>query len=172
MAQHKLQLPPPFEEIVRRHEREIMRYLLRVSGNREDAADLFQETWLRAYRAYPRLKPENNLRPWLYTIAVNLCRNRARDGARRDAVIVADDGANPAADKIDKIYRSSNENDGYATVRLRELMAALPAKQRNALQLRYFAGLDYAEIAANLDCSQEGARANVSQALRKLKSTW
>jgi len=172
MAQHKLQLPPPFEEIVRRHEREIMRYLLRVSGNREDAADLFQETWLRAYRAYPRLKPENNLRPWLYTIAVNLCRNRARDGARRDAVIVADDGANPAADKIDKIYRSSNENDGYATVRLRELMAALPAKQRNALQLRYFAGLDYAEIAATLDCSQEGARANVSQALRKLKSTW
>ena len=172
MAQHKLPLPPPFEEIVRRHEREIMRYLLRVSGNREDAADLFQETWLRAYRAYPRLKPESNPRPWLYTIAVNLCRNRARDGARRAAVIVADDGENPAADKIDKTQRSSNENDGYATVRLRELMAALPVKQRDALQLRYFAGLDYAEIAATLDCSQQGARANVSLALRKLKSTW
>jgi len=40
------------------------------------------------------------------------------------------------------------------------------------LQLRYFAGLDYAEIAAAQDCSQEGARANVSQALRKLKSLW
>ena len=172
MAQHKLQLPLPFEEIVRRHEREIMRYLLRVSGNREDAADLFQETWLRAYRAYPRLKPESNPRPWLYTIAVNLCRNRARDGARRAAVIGADDGENPAVDKIDKTQRSSNENDGYATVRLRELLAALPVKQRDALQLRYFAGLDYAEIAATLDCSQQGARANVSLALRKLKSTW
>jgi len=57
-------------------------------------------------------------------------------------------------------------------VRLRELMSALPTKQREALQLRYFAGLDYAEIAAALDCSQEGARANVSQALRKLKSLW
>ena len=65
MAQYKLQLPLPFEEIVQRHEREIMRYLLRVSGNREDAADLFQETWLRAYRAYPGLKPESNPRPWL-----------------------------------------------------------------------------------------------------------
>jgi RNA polymerase sigma-70 factor, ECF subfamily len=172
MAQYKLQLPLPFEEIVRRHEREIMRYLLRLSDNREDAADLFQETWLRAYRAYPRLKPESNPRPWLYTIAVNLCRNRARDGARRAAVIVADDGENPAADKIDKTHRSSNENDGYATVRLRELMAALPVKQRDALQLRYFAGLDYAEIAATLNCSQQGARANVSHALRKLKSTW
>ncbi len=71
-----------------------------------------------------------------------------------------------------KLIDRHNENDGYATVRLRELMAALPVKQRDALQLRYFAGLDYAEIAATLDCSQEGARANVSHALRKLKSTW
>ena len=157
---------------MRRHEREIMRYLLRASGDREDAADLFQETWLRAYRAYPRLEPDSEVRPWLYAIAVNLCRNRARDGARRTAVIVADDEANPAADQLGKAHRAHNENDGYAAVRLRELMAALPAKQREALQLRYFAGLDFAEIAAALDCSQEGARANVSQAMRKLKSMW
>ena len=83
MAREKLQLPLPFDQIVQRHEREIMRYLLRVSGNREDAADLFQETWLRAYRAYPRLEPESDVRPWLYAIAGNLSRNRARDGARR-----------------------------------------------------------------------------------------
>ena len=44
-------LPLPFEEIMRRHERELLRYLLRVTANREDALDLFQETWLRAYRA-------------------------------------------------------------------------------------------------------------------------
>ena len=91
MTHPKLQLPLPFEQIMRRHEREIMRYLLRASGDREDAADLFQETWLRAYRAYPRLEPDSEVRPWLYAIAVNLCRNRARDGARRTAVIVADD---------------------------------------------------------------------------------
>ncbi len=85
MAHPKLQLPLPFEQILRRHEREIMRYLLRASGDRDDAADLFQETWLRAYRAYPRLEPDREVRPWLYAIAVNLCRNRARDGARRSA---------------------------------------------------------------------------------------
>ena len=172
MAHPKLQLPPPFEQIMRRHEREIMRYLLRASADREDAADLFQETWLRAYRAYPRLEPNSEVRPWLYAIAVNLCRNRARDGARRTAVIVADDEANQAADRLGKAHRVHNENDGYAAVRLRELMSALPAKQREALQLRYFAGLDFTEIAAALDCSQEGARANVSQAMRKLKSMW
>jgi RNA polymerase sigma-70 factor, ECF subfamily len=82
MAQHKLHVPLPFEEIMQRHEREIMRYLLRVSGDREDAADLFQETWLRAYRAYPRLDSESGVRPWLYAIATNLCRNRARGRVR------------------------------------------------------------------------------------------
>lgn len=58
MAHEKLPVPLPFEELLQRHEREIMRYLLRVSGDRDDAADLFQETWLRAYRAYLRLHPQ------------------------------------------------------------------------------------------------------------------
>src|SRR5919109_462395 len=108
----------PFEELMRRHEREIMRYLLRVSGNREDAADLFQETWLRAYRAYPRLNPESEARPWLYAIATNLCRNRARDRARHAQVVVDDDEEHSAVDRIGKAHRSLNENDGYAVVRM------------------------------------------------------
>ena len=157
---------------MQRHEREIMRYLLRVSGNRADAADLFQETWLRAYRAYPRLEPESDVRPWLYAIAVNLCRNRVRDGARRARVFVAEDKDSPAANRTAKVHHSLNENDGYAAVHLRELMSALPARQREALHLRYVAGLDYADIATAMDCSQQSARANVSQAVRKLKSMW
>ena len=172
MAPAKFLLPLPFEQIMRRHEREIMRYLLRASGNRADAADLFQETWLRAYCAYPRLEPNSNVRPWLYTIALNLYRNQARDGARRAAVLIADEEANPATERIGKTSRAQVENDGYAAVRLRELISALPARQREALQLRYFAGLDYPEIAEVMKCSQQTARANVSQAQRKLKSLW
>jgi RNA polymerase sigma-70 factor (ECF subfamily) len=168
MAQPKL--PLPFEEIMQRHQREIMRYLLRLSSNREDAADLFQETWLRAYRAYPRLEPEDNVRPWLYAIASNLWRNRARDSARRTRVLIPDEKQLPAADAKD--HRSDHENEGYAAVHLRELIVALPAKQQQALHLRYFAGLDYAEIANAIDCSEESARANVSQAMRKLKKRW
>jgi RNA polymerase sigma-70 factor (ECF subfamily) len=172
MARAKLQLPLLFEQIMRRYEREILRYLLRATGDREDAADLFQETWLRAYRAYPRLEPGSDVRPWLYAIAVNLCRNRARDGARRAGVIVADAEENSAADRIGKARRSFDENDGYAAVHLRELMSELPARQREALHLRYFAGLDYEEIAAAMNCSQQSARVNVSQAMKKLKSRW
>jgi RNA polymerase sigma factor (sigma-70 family) len=165
MVQPKL--PLPFEEIMQCHKREIMRYLLRLSSNPEDAADLFQETWLRAYRAYPRLEPDDRVRPWLYTIASNLWRNRMRDSARHARVLVPNDKQLPAADAKDH-----HENDGYAAVHLRELIAALPAKQQQALHLRYFAGLDYAEIANAIDCSEESARANVSQAMRKLKKRW
>ena len=170
MVHEKLPVPLPFEELIQRHEREIMRYLLRVSGDREDAADLFQETWLRAYRAYPRLHPESDVRPWLYAIATNLCRNRARDGARRARVMVRDTEECPASDTTGRHHHSPQETDGYAMVHIREQIADLPTKQRQALYLRYFGGLDYAEIATTMNCSQESARANVSQAVRKLKA--
>ena len=55
---------------------------------------------------------------------------------------------------------------------MREMISDLPTKQRQALHLRYFAGLDYAEMATALDCSEESARANVSQAMKKLKAGW
>jgi RNA polymerase sigma factor (sigma-70 family) len=165
MALENSRLPSPFEELMQRHEREIMRYLLRVTGHREDAADLFQETFIRAYRAYPRINPDGDVRPWLYTIATNLCRNRARDSAQS-----SDDP--PAAEALGKSHRSPHEDEGYAAVRMRELMSGLPAKQRQSLHLRYFAGLEYAEIATAMGCSEESARANVSQAMKKLKATW
>jgi RNA polymerase sigma-70 factor (ECF subfamily) len=169
MAREKLPVPLPFEELMRRHDREVMRFLLRVTGNRDDAADLFQETWLRAYRAYPRLAPDADARPWLYAIATNLCRNRARDGARR-ARVIAPQSRDGVADSVEKLNRATNENEAYAAIRLREQLAALPMKQRQALYLRYFAGLDYDEIGAAMNCSEMAARANVSQAARKLKA--
>jgi RNA polymerase sigma-70 factor (ECF subfamily) len=172
MAQHKVHIPAPFEEIMERHEREIMRYLLRVSGNREDAADLFQETWLRAYRAYPHLESESAVRSWLYTIATNLCRNRARDSGRRARVVLSDKEQLAASERVGKDHRFDHDNEGYAAVHMRELISTLPAKQQQALHLRYFAGLDYDAIANALGCSEESARANVSQAIRKLKTRW
>jgi RNA polymerase sigma-70 factor, ECF subfamily len=163
-------LPLPFDEIMRRHERELLRYLLRVTANREDALDLFQETWLRAYRAFPRLRPESQVRPWLYAIAVNLSRNRARDGVRRARVFAANRKDHSVADEMDGGDWRSCGNDGYASVRFRELIAALPRRQREALRLRYISGLGYDEIAEIMHCSEENARANVSQAVKKLKS--
>lgn len=163
----KLTLPPPFEEALSRHEREIMRFLLRMTRDRDDALDLFQETWLRAYRAYPQLDSEQGLRPWLYRIATNLCRNRARDNSRRARVISNGDGPGDGDHRL----VSAGGGGGYeGTLHLKRAIAGLPYKQGQALVMRKFGGLEYEEIGVALDCSAESARASVYQALKKLKA--
>jgi RNA polymerase sigma-70 factor (ECF subfamily) len=161
-----LNLPPPFDDAMKSLEREIMRLLLRSTGDREDSLDLFQETWLRAYRAYPTLRSGDGLRPWVYRIATNLCRNRARDRMRRARVIAADGG-----DELDGALDSSYAN-GRApetVMNFRQAIARLPPRQSRALAMRKLEGREYSEIAAALECSPQSARATVCQALKKLK---
>ena len=153
---------------MRRHDREIMRFLMRMTRDRDDALDLFQETFLRAYRAYPELDSEAGLRPWLFKIAANLCRNRARDRARHSRVIA------PEADaELSDVFASRNSHANHAShdgaMDLRRAIANLPGKQGQAFVMRKIVGLEYAEIGAALGCSEDSARAGVYQALRKLK---
>ena len=166
MPAFNLKLPPPFEDAVKSMEREIMRFLVRSTGDREDAMDLFQETWLRAYRAYPTLQSEDGLRPWIFRIATNLCRNRARDRMRRGRVISSESTDGAALERP----TSNHLNGGpEGALHLKRSIARLPCKQGQALMMRKFAGLEYAEIATALNCSAESARASVYQALKKLR---
>ena len=163
----KLSIPPPFEEAIASLECDLMRYLLRTTSDREDSLDLFQETWLRAYRSYPTLRSAEGLRPWIFTIAANLCRNRLRDRARRSRVISSDSHDDPAGYAVANAH-VANSQDG--AIHLRNEIARLPARQRKALTMRKFTGLGYDEIGAALDCSPESARATVHQALKKIRA--
>lgn len=165
--QVKLNLPPPFEEAVKSLEREIMRFLLRSTNDREDAMDLFQETWLRAYRAYPKLSSREGLRPWIYRIATNLCRNRSRDKARRSRTLV--DGGGDA-EELASLGAGASNGGPDRLVHLKLAVAQLPRMQGRALAMRKFDGLEYDEIAARLKCSPESARASVYQALKKIRA--
>lgn len=166
----KLTLPPSFEEALSRHEREIMRFLLRMTHDQNDALDLFQETWLRAYRAYPKLDSEQGLRPWLYRIATNLCRNRARDNFRRARVISNGDDPTDGDHRASAASACASGAGHEGVLHLRRAIAGLPHKQGQALVMRKFAGLEYEEIGAALECSADSARASVYQALKKLKA--
>jgi RNA polymerase sigma factor (sigma-70 family) len=168
MPTFKLKLPPPFEEAVKSMEREIMRFLVRSTGDRDDAMDLFQETWLRAYRAYATLQSEDGLRPWVFRIASNLCRNRARDRMRRGRVISSESVFADDAATAERAPHHLNGNP-EGVLHLKRSIARLPGKQGQALMMRKFAGLEYAEIATALNCSAESARASVYQALKKLR---
>src|SRR5271169_1701206 len=155
-------IPLPFEDAMRRHDREIMRFLVRMTRDREDALDLFQETFLRAYRAYPRLDSEAGLRPWLFKIAANLCRNRARDRARHARVIAPNADAE-ALDTVSPHYSNYGNHANHAApdgaLDMRRAIAGLPGKQGQAFVMRKIVGLEYAEIGAALGCSEESARA-------------
>jgi RNA polymerase sigma-70 factor (ECF subfamily) len=164
----QLKLPPPFEDAMRSLERDLMRFLMRSTGDREDSLDLFQETWLRAYRAYSKLKSEDGLRPWVFSIAANLCRNRVRDRARR-ARVIANDGRDPGI--AAELPAAAVHDSPEIAITLRRALAALPGKQGRAFLMRQFAGFEYQEIASALDCSPESARASVYQAMKKLRNS-
>ena len=162
-----------FTEVVTLHQEAVYRYLIRFTRNQHDALDLFQDTFLRAHRAYANLPDTTNVQAWLMRIAINLTKNYVRDRQRYRRVIVT------LGDHRDFPLEHSAGKDGADTEdimisretgrRLFVAIEALPFHQRAALVQRQFEGLDYATIAANLECSQDSARAHVYQALRKLR---
>ena len=156
-----------FEAVVGSHHAEIRRYLLRVTARASDADDLSQETFLRAFRAFRALPPGANVRAWLFAIATNLGRNHFRALARRRrayAVCAARDTSPAAGDGAD-----GRAMVDEAQSRIAAVVAGLPEKQRLAFIMRKMHELDYADIGASLQCSEDSARAHVFQALRKVR---
>lgn len=154
-----------FAELLERHEKEIHRFLYRMSGNPEDASDLLQETFLRAFEAFPRLPRGANHRAWLYRIAHNQALNlfRARRAQRTEpldeAGTLQDSNGNP----------ESLEESRRAARALRRVIRELTARQRSALLLKKYEGLSYAEVAAVLGSTEENARAHVYQAMKRIR---
>ena len=156
---------PSFDDVLTRYQGEIYRFAAHLTRNRADADDLYQETVLKAYRAFDRLDGAANHRAWLYRIATNAFLSDRRKRGREGSLDGTSAETIPAA-----------ATDHAARLDARDLLrevdafvAALPLKQRVALVQRKYHDLSYAEIAANLRCSEEAARASVHEALRKLR---
>ncbi|MBU0492551.1 MAG: RNA polymerase sigma factor [Chloroflexi bacterium] len=169
--------PMRFETLMARHHDEIYGYLWRVlrSAGRADAAveaqDLTQDVFLRAYQAFGRLRPDSNHRAWLYKIATNCAYTALKQGQRRSARSV------PLGDEVQQVPAPAGQSPEHQLDRSEELavvrraIVALPPKQQMAVVLRHVQGLDYAAVAQALNCSEDSARANVYQALRRLRQT-
>jgi RNA polymerase sigma-70 factor (ECF subfamily) len=156
---------PTFDEVLARYQTEIYRFATHLTRNRADADDLYQETLLKAYRAFDRLDGAANHRAWLYKIATNAFlsdrRKRGREGPLDEEQAMAVPAA--PADHAARLDARDLLHEVEAFV------AALPVKQRLALIQRKYHDLSYGEIAANLRCSEAAARASVHEALRKLR---
>ena len=161
-----------FEEVLSAYEVELYRYLRRLTPTVEDAADLHQDTFLRAFRAYGRLGPGANVRAWLYRIAGNLARDAHRRRLARGAAPAMGPGAvSGVADET-----PGGGDDPAASVEAAELrdvvratLLRLTPRQRLAVMRRTLDGDGYADVATALGCSEETARQHVSQGLRRMR---
>jgi len=143
---------PPFESFYDAHADEVLRFLRRRLG-RDRADDAFQETFLRALRAYGRLAHAEHLRAWVLTIASRV----VIDSHRR------------AGEPTAELPELSHEDGRPAYEELGELTNGLPPKERAAVVLRYGYDLTYEEIAAALDSSPDAARQAASSGVRRLR---
>ena len=152
--------PPPFQLLLDEHGRDVHRFLVATVGA-GDADDCFQETWISALRAYPRLRDDANLRGWVFRIAHNKAIDHVRARARRPVAV----GEVPdRSDDRAQLAPAALDPDGpWGAV------AQLPPKQRAALALRFITDASYAEIGAAMDTSEDAARRNVFEGLKRLR---
>lgn len=151
---------PPFQALLDAHSAEIYRFLV-VTAGPDDADDAFQETWISAIRAYPRLKRADNLRAWLFRIAKNKAIDAHRARGRRPVPVATVPETPAASTELDL-----EEPELWAAVR------DLPPKQRAAVYCRSVLGIPYDELAELLESSRDAARRSVHEGLKRLREEW
>ena len=153
-----------FDLIVERHRRPVYQLCYRYVANHDDASDLAQDVFLRAYRGLKTFRGRSSLATWLYRIAVNVCLNRVTAKAPQTESIdghqFVDVGLESASDAILKEERAA---------RVRDAIAQLPPKQRSTLILRMYHEMSHQEIADALGSSVGAVKANFFHALGNLR---
>src|SRR5262245_57301035 len=156
--------PGAFDLVVERHRRPVYQLCYRYVGNHEDASDLAQDVFLRAYRGLRNFRGGSSLSTWLYRIAVNVCLNRVAAKMPQtepiDARQVVDAGAESASETMLKEERGR---------RVRAAIAQLPPKQRSTLILRMYHDMSHQQIAEALGSSVGAVKANFFHALGNLR---
>jgi RNA polymerase sigma factor (sigma-70 family) len=147
---------PPFQALLDAHGRDVHRFLIATVGSNA-ADDCYQETWLAALRAYPHLRHAENLRSWIFTVAHRKAIDHVRAGRRQPAPVADLPEASVDAPVMD------GQPELWARVR------ELPPKQRVAVALRFVVDAAYRDIAATMDTSEEAARRNVHEGLKRLR---
>ncbi len=153
-----------FDTLVERHRRQVYQVCYRFVGNHEDASDLAQDAFLRAYRALHTFKGRSAFSTWLYRVAVNVCLNRVSTKPPVTEPIERREHQDVSEERPD---RDVLRQEQAATVRA--AIARLPKKQRATMILRMYHELPHDQIAAILGSSVGAVKANFFHALANLK---
>ena len=153
-----------FDEIVRRHRRHVYLLCFRFVSNHEDAADLAQDVFVRAFKGLGRFKHESSLGTWLYRITVNTCLNQAAVRRPETEPVDAVDRVDArAVSPADAVVRQENAEA------VRHAIRQLPPRQRATLILRVYQDLSHEEIARILGSTVGAAKTNFFHALQNLR---
>ena len=153
-----------FDEIVERHRRSIYQLCYRFVNNHEDASDLAQDVFVRAFKGLGNFKNESSLGTWLYRVGVNACLNRvATKKVETEPIDAAPRVDGHARDPLHEVMR------GERAAEVRAAIAKLPPKQRATLTLRVYQELSHEEIARALGSSVGAVKANFFHALGNLR---
>ncbi len=156
--------PGAFDLIVERHRRPVYQVCYRFVGNHEEASDLSQEVFLRAFRALKNFKGQAALGTWLHRIAVNVSLNKVSIKAPRFEPVEEQQYVDTTSESpSDRMLREER------AARVRAAVARLPEKQRAALVLRTWQDLPHHEVARILGITVGAAKANMFHALQNLK---
>lgn len=153
-----------FDLIVERHRRNVYHLCFRFVGNHEDASDLAQYVFVRAFKGLRHFKGDSSLGTWLYRVSVNVCLNRAAVKRPVSAPIEAAPPADPrAVDPLDRVVQ------GERAEVVRRAISKLPPKQRATVMLRVYQELSHEEISRVLGTSVGAVKANFFHALGNLR---
>lgn len=166
--------PGAFERLLRRHRGPLFTFLVRMTGDREKAEDLAQETFLRLVKGAAAWEQRARFQTWLYTIARNLCVDQSRRDKFRRADSLDAEGPGDEPPLVDSVAAEGPGPDrGAESARLRPLLQAallsLPAEQREVFILREQAGVPFKEIAEVVGVNENTVKSRMRYALEGLR---
>jgi RNA polymerase sigma-70 factor (ECF subfamily) len=153
--------------LVQRYQKPIFNLMYRVTGSYEDARDLAQETFIKAYEKLDQFRTEARFFPWLYTIGFNHARNFIRRGNPVQTICNEDCDEQSGLD-----YPAQHEEKICAQIdfaRIHQALGQLPVDYREAVFLHYHEGLSMEDIATALQLSVSGAKMRVHRGIKKLR---
>jgi len=153
-----------FSLLIRHNIQRVYRAAYAVVRNRDDAEDIAQETFVRAYQSISRFDESRPLFPWLYRIARNLCLNRIERVRKREAELPEFDYLSDAAAGPEESVVAAEERE-----RIRDAVSRLPDQHRQIIELSHFQECSYREIADILDVPMGTVMSRLHNARRKLR---
>ncbi|MGQ9461844.1 MAG: sigma-70 family RNA polymerase sigma factor [Candidatus Fervidibacter sp.] len=168
---------PPFDEVVERYYDKVLNLALRLMGDLEEAHDLTQEVFIRAYQAYDRFRGEAEVFTWLYRITVNLAKNRYKqlqqEREHRWEILEETDEEEEEVEPFEwedtKLSPETLLEQKERAETIQKAIDELPEEQRITLVLRDIEGLSYQEIARVQGCSIEAVKSRLFRARSTLR---